>query len=385
MLKHNLPEQIITNAEIVLAEEVVRGSIKIVGSTIKDVSTTPSSLSSAIDFEGDVLIPGLVELHTDNLERHMMPRPNSDWPIKQAIQNHDREITAAGITTVFDAICVGHMDSGPRKETYLQLMASTIESSSQQSKLSADHHIHWRCEIAGENLMQKLEGLVENNLTGLFSVMDHTPGQRQFVSLESYYTYYQGKYGFSNEEMKKYMAERIEAQQKYSAPNRRGVVELAHEMNVPLASHDDATIEHVEEAIEDGIVVAEFPTTIEAAKASHSNGLSVLMGAPNVVRGKSHSGNISARELASQNMLDILSSDYVPFALLYGAILLEQHCEGVTLPDAIATISRNPASQVGLNDRGDISSGKLADLVRYRNQEDVPKIIEVWREGKRVA
>lgn len=378
-------ESIITNAKIVLADEVIDGALKIVDGKIEDISTTRCSSGSALDFEGDMLIPGLVELHTDNLERHVMPRPKSNWPVKAAVLNHDREISAAGITTVFDAISVGHLNAGARDESFLDLMAQSIETLNEKGSLKADHFIHWRCEVSGDDLIRQIEPLSKNSRTGLFSVMDHTPGQRQFVSLDAYRTYYQGKYGLSDTEMASYMEGRIAAQERNSEPNRREIVKLAHTKNIPLASHDDATVDHVDEAIDDGITVAEFPTTLDAAEASHNNGLAVLMGAPNVVRGKSHSGNISARDLGKAGLLDVLSSDYVPFSLLFGATLLETHCENISLPEAISKITLNPAKHVGLTDRGEIAEGKRADLVRYRMNEDVPSIVEVWREGNRVA
>jgi alpha-D-ribose 1-methylphosphonate 5-triphosphate diphosphatase len=152
-----------------------------------------------------------------------------------------------------------------------------------------------------------------------------------------------------------------------------------------LASHDDATPEHVAEAVNDGMAIAEFPTTVEAAKASHESGLRVLMGAPNIVRGMSHSGNVSARALGEKGVLDILSSDYVPGSLLYGALLLEQAADSITLPQAIATVTRNPARAVGLDDRGEIAVGLRADLVRYHVTNKAPIIRDVWREGRKVA
>ena len=160
------------------------------------------------------------------------------------------------------------------------------------------------------------------------------------MSIDAYYTYYQGKFGLNDQQMEEFIAERREAQDRNSQPNRKKIVDLAHSLNIPLASHDDATVVHVDEAIENGIVIAEFPTTMEAAKASHENNLSVLMGAPNVVRGKSHSGNVSARDLANAGVLDILSSDYVPFSLLTGATMLEQHCDNISLPQAISKITK---------------------------------------------
>lgn len=379
-----MPEKVISNARIVLPDEIVMGNIKISDGIICDVSSGNISTSS-FDFDGDYLIPGLIELHTDNLERHVMPRPKSYWPTDSAVANHDREVAAAGITTVFDALSVGYLEKGSRGPEVIHELASAIVNLQQKNVLKIEHFIHWRCEVSGDDTFTDAEKLCENPATGLISVMDHTPGQRQFVSLEAYYTYYQGKYGLTDDQMKEFIGERKDAQIRNSARNRRKIVDLAHSLSIPLASHDDATAEHVDEAIQDGIVVAEFPTTLEAAKASHGNRLAVLMGAPNVVRGKSHSGNVSARELADEGVLDILSSDYVPFSLLYGATLLARHCENLSFPQAIATVTGNPARKVGLDDRGEISTGKRADLVRFRMDTDVPLILEVWRAGERIG
>lgn len=379
-----MPETVVSNAKLVLADEVMTGSIKILDGHIEDVSKGTVAACDH-DFEGDYLIPGLIELHTDNLERHSMPRPGSFWPVGPAVMNHDRELIASGITTVFDAMSVGYRDQEARSTTSLLALTDAIADLTDRGLLKADHFLHWRCEVSGDNMIDAATQLFERELTGLVSVMDHTPGQRQFVKVEAYYTYYQGKYGLTDEEMKAFIEKSLAAHARNSEPNRRQVVKLAHEKNIPIASHDDATEEHVDEAIADGIVVAEFPTTLEAAKASHKNGLLVLMGAPNVVRGKSHSGNVSARELADAGVLDILSSDYLPFSLLYGAILLEEHCEAITLPDAIATVTSTPAKQVGLTDRGEIAVGKRADLVRFSVANDIPNIIEVWGSGKRVG
>ena len=152
-----------------------------------------------------------------------------------------------------------------------------------------------------------------------------------------------------------------------------------------LASHDDATIAHVDEAIEQGIRVAEFPTTEEAARASKDAGLGVLMGAPNVMRGGSHSGNVSARTLAAGGLLDILSSDYIPFSLIQSAFFLGEAVEAISLPQAVAMVSKNPAEAVGLDDRGVIEAGRRADLVRVRVDDHIPVVRTVWREGRRVA
>jgi alpha-D-ribose 1-methylphosphonate 5-triphosphate diphosphatase len=380
-----MTEKLLTNARIVLRDRVINGTLAIRDGVIADISEGSSSLPAAQDCEGDLVVPGLIELHTDNLERHIMPRPEAYWPADAAVMGHDREIAAAGITTVFNALCVGEVHSRSMRVQLLGDMSDAIEAQMAAGALKVDHFFHWRCEISFSGMQELLEPLMGYPRLHLLSVMDHTPGQRQFTDLSSYRAYYQGKFRMSEEELQAFIEERVADQRRYSETNRAVVVAYARERGIRVASHDDATPAHVEEALRDGMVIAEFPTTVEAATASHRGGLSVLMGAPNVVRGKSHSGNVSARELGELGVLDILSSDYVPGSLLYGALLLESAAEGITLPQAIATVTRNPACAVGLEDRGEIAVGLRADLVRCRPTQRAPIIRDVWREGEKVA
>jgi alpha-D-ribose 1-methylphosphonate 5-triphosphate diphosphatase len=221
----------------------------------------------------------------------------------------------------------------------------------------------------------------------LASLMDHAPGQRQFQTIEQYTLYYRKKRNLSDAEFERFIAYRLEESSLYAAPHRKAIVQACAERRIALASHDDATIEHVEESKGFGVRLAEFPTSMEAAKASHDAGMAVLMGAPNVVRGKSHSGNISARALADEGVLDVLSSDYVPLSLIHAPFVLAADESRITLPQAIQMVSTTPARAVGLGDRGRIAKGLRADLVRVRVRDDrsVPIVKSVWREGQRVA
>jgi alpha-D-ribose 1-methylphosphonate 5-triphosphate diphosphatase len=214
--------------------------------------------------------------------------------------------------------------------------------------------------------------------------MDHTPGQRQFTNVEHYFAYYQGRFGYSAADMEALVERRVADQRLYADVNRRRVVELSRQRRLALASHDDATVEHVMEALDLGMTMAEFPTTIEAAGVAHERGMAVIMGAPNVVRGGSHSGNVSARALAAERTLDILSSDYVPSSLLHAAFLLRDE-QGIGLPTAVAMVSATPAEAIGLEDRGEIAVGRRADLVRARLAGEFPVVREVWRAGSRIV
>jgi alpha-D-ribose 1-methylphosphonate 5-triphosphate diphosphatase len=267
----------------------------------------------------------------------------------------------------------------------LNEMSDAIEAQMADRALKADHYFHWRCEISYGGMQELLEPLLGYKRLRMLSVMDHTPGQRQFADISKYADYYQGKFNMSDAELQAFIDARLEDQRLHSARNRQAVVTYARELGLKLASHDDATVEHADEAARDGMTIAEFPTTIEAASASRKTGLRVLMGAPNVVRGGSHTGNVAVTELGQLGLVDILSSDYVPGSLLHGAILLAQGISGIPLPEAVAMITRNPARAVGLDDRGEIAPGKRADLVRFREGRSAPIICDVWRGGEKVA
>lgn len=378
-------ETVFTNARIVTADEVIDGTVSVADGQIKDVAHNGTSVSSAIDLDGDILIPGLIELHTDNLEGHMSPRPKTEWPATAALVAHDSQVIGAGITTVFDSVSLGALLDGSARVTRLQEMMESLYHAVENALLKSEHIVHLRCEVSVAQLPEMLDALIDTPLVRLISIMDHTPGQRQFVNIEVYRTYYQGKYGLTDNEMDEFFAKRRADQEKYSANNRRYAVDQAHARGLSIASHDDATEEHVLEAVDDGMSIAEFPTTVEAAKASHRNGLSVLMGAPNFVRGGSHSGNVSARDLANIGVLDILSSDYVPHSLLHAAFLLEEVSAAHDLPAAIRTVTKTPAESAGLTDRGEIIPGKKADLVRIKRTEHHPLIRGVWRSDERIA
>lgn len=378
-------ETVYTNAEIVLADSVVHGTVVARDGLITAIDRGSSRVAGAIDCGGCLLLPGLVELHTDNMERHIMPRPKTFWPIAAAVLNHDREIAAAGITTVLDALSLGFSEGGEMRGRLIEQFVPALDQLAEAGALKVDHLLHLRCEVSSESLLRQLDALIDHGRVKLMSVMDHTPGQRQFVDFGQFRTYYMGKWAMKEDEFNAFVAQRVASSKRHSAPNRRACVERAAARGIKVASHDDATLPHVEEAKRDGISIAEFPTTLEAAAACHAAGMAVLMGGPNIVRGGSHSGNVAARDLAARGQLDIVSSDYVPSSLLYGALLLSQQIEGLTLPQAIATVTLNPARAVGLTDRGEIAVGKRADLIRVQRTGSVPVVKDVWRGGEKIA
>lgn len=376
-------EQVVTNARIVLENDILDGTVLIRDGKIADISE--GRTEGGEDCGGDYLIPGLVELHTDHLEAHYSPRPGVRWHKTAAIQAHDAQVISSGITTVFDCLRMGSDEDDGFKDGEMRDMADAIQSAVRENRLKADHLIHLRCEVSAANVLDHFRDFENDPFVRLVSLMDHAPGQRQFQTMEQYTLYYKTKRGLTDEAFAEFVARRQESSAAYSMSHRDAIAKVCNARGIAIASHDDATTEHVDEAIGYGVKLAEFPTSFDAAKASHGAGMSVLMGAPNVVRGKSHSGNIAARDLAELGVLDVLSSDYVPLSLLHAPFVLADEMEAVSLPKALAMVTSTPARTVGLDDRGRIAIGLRADLVRVHRQHGVPVTRSVWREGRRVA
>lgn len=379
-----MTEQVFSNARLVLADEVVRGSVRVRNGRIAVVASGGTAVPGAQDLDGDYLLPGLVEIHTDNLERHVMPRPKVYFPMQGAVQAHDAEIATAGITTVFDAIGVGDPYGEGFRARDQSALLQVLDRLEEAQALRAHHLIHVRCELPAPNARELFEPFIGHRRLKLISLMDHTPGQRQWSDIEHARIYYTGKKGWSDAQFEMEVSIAPERQAKYAAPQRAWFAAFAREHRVALATHDDTTVEHIDEAHALGAAISEFPTTLAAARHAKSRGLATAAGAPNVVRGGSHSGNVSVLELAREGVLDVLSSDYVPGSSLQAAWLLHRDA-GFTLSEAVEVVSRRAARACGLADRGEIAEGLRADFVRVKPVEDLPAVREVWRDGRRVA
>lgn len=375
---------VLANARIVLAGEIVVGHVLVRDGRIAAIGSGGTSVPGAQDLEGDYLLPGLVEMHTDNLERHAMPRPKVTFPMRAAVQAHDGEIASAGITTVLDAIGVGDpYDDGFRSRDQGELLR-VLDRLEAAGALRADHHIHVRAELPAPNTLELFEPFRDHRRLRLISLMDHTPGQRQWSEIEHARVYYTGKKGWSNEKFDAEVRIAPERQARYAQPHRQWFADFARAQRVALATHDDTTVAHVDEAVSLGAAMSEFPTTLDAARHARARGLATIAGAPNVVRGGSHSGNVAALDLAREGVLDALSSDYVPASLLLAAWILQRDA-GFSLSEAVGVVSRAPARACGFDDRGEIANGLRADLVRVREVDGHPVVRAVWSAGRRVA
>jgi alpha-D-ribose 1-methylphosphonate 5-triphosphate diphosphatase len=377
-------ETILANARIVLPAEVVTGTLVIRGGRIAELYAGRGVPYGAVDCGNDLVLPGMIELHTDNLEKHVSPRPGVAWPLAGAVMAHDSQIAAAGITTVCDALTIGDLWGNPARAVALRDLVRALDETATAGALRSEHFVHLRAELSHGNLLDAFSHLADHPRVKVVTLMDHTPGQRQFADVAQYRRYYQGKNGVSDAEMDALLERHREGQRRNAAPNRARVVEIARGRAVLIGSHDDACADHVAEAAACGAAFTEFPTTPEAAEAAHARGIAILLGAPNVVRGGSHSGNVSALDLARADRIDVLSSDYVPSSLIHGVLRLHRD-GGMSLPAAVATTTTTPATLLGLEDRGRIEIGARADILRVSDRDDIPVIRAVWREGARVA
>ncbi|MCV9936501.1 alpha-D-ribose 1-methylphosphonate 5-triphosphate diphosphatase [Boseaceae bacterium BT-24-1] len=374
---------ILTNARLILEDEVVTGTIAFDESGIRSVDHARSSLPEAIDVQGDYVAPGLVEMHTDNMEKHFMPRPKVFWPNGLAAALvHDAQMAAAGVTTVYDAICAGTPFSAKdyRKDIFADVM-DALRLGTAENVFRIDHRIHMRCELTSPDLLKDIEPYQDDSLVQLVSLMDHTPGQRQWRDIAHLRTYAIGN-GKTEAEFEEDVVVRQREGQANVGRNWSAVVEMFQARGIPIATHDDTTVEHVEAGIASGAVISEFPTTVEAAQAAKQRGLATIAGAPNVVRGGSHSGGVSVAELAEKDLLDGLSSDYVPASLLQAVLKLNDK-HGIALPAAMAKVTWKVADILGLRDRGHLKPGLRADLVRFRALGATPVITTVWSQGRR--
>ncbi|TCP42421.1 alpha-D-ribose 1-methylphosphonate 5-triphosphate diphosphatase [Rhodovulum marinum] len=379
-----MSEIVLANATLVLPGETVRGAVRVSEGRIAAIDPGTGVPAGAVDCAGDMVMPGLIELHTDNLERHIQPRPAVDWPHAAAIVGHDAELAGVGITTVFDAMRVGSIPSGKaRYRAYARRLASELLELRAHGALRISHFLHLRAEVCSETLAEEMAEFGPEDRVGIVSLMDHTPGQRQFRDISKLKAYVMGKNNFSEAEFIEHVANLRELRERNGAAHERAAVDEARRYGAILASHDDTTAGHVEVSAGLGIKLAEFPTTVEAALACRGHGIAVMMGAPNLIRGGSHSGNVSARELAELDLLDIVSSDYVPGALLMAGLMLGDLWGDMAR--GIATVTRAPADAAHLPDRGRIEPGARGDLIRVARIDGAPVVRGSWVQGVRVA
>jgi alpha-D-ribose 1-methylphosphonate 5-triphosphate diphosphatase len=376
-------EKIFTNAVLVLAHQALHGTIVVRGPAIADIQPGRSHLSAAIDCSGDYLIPGVVDLHTDNLERQVQPRSLARWPSRSAMVAHDAQCAAAGVTTVLDALCLGDLGfDAERIQTFLDGVVD-LEALTEAGLLKADHFLHLRCEVPATDMLGLFDPVSAHPLIRMISLMDHSPGVGQYANID-FYRKLRRQGGLDEATVERRILEMQAHRARWRDPNRRALLDRVRGTTIALASHDDRTEEEIAENAADGIRISEFPVTLEAALAAKRAGMQVIAGAPNIVRGGSHSGNVSAMDLLRADAVDAFASDYVPTSLVEAAFQCVRE-DRASLPMAVAMISANPAAMAGLPDRGRLEAGLRADIARVRLHGLLPIVRQVWRSGERVS
>jgi alpha-D-ribose 1-methylphosphonate 5-triphosphate diphosphatase len=379
-----MTDTILANATLVLPHEVRKGALVLREGRIADILDGSGVPQGAMDCGGDLVMPGLIELHTDNLERHIQPRPGVDWPHQAAIIAHDAELAGTGITTVFDALRVGSVvTSTTNYGEYARALAHEILDLRAKGALRISHFLHLRAEICSETLVEELAKFGPEDRIGIVSLMDHTPGQRQFRDVSKLKDYICGKHGLSDEGFLEHIAAQQAMRARVGELHEMTAVAETRRFGATLASHDDTTAEQVAVSAAHGAHFAEFPTTVEAARACHAHGIKVMMGAPNLIRGGSHSGNVAAKDLAEMDLLDIVSSDYVPAALLSAAMFLGDLWGDVAR--GVSTVTAAPAAATGLTDRGHLDIGARADVIRVTRIGQTCALRGTWVQGHRVG
>jgi alpha-D-ribose 1-methylphosphonate 5-triphosphate diphosphatase len=376
------PETILTNAILVLPDQTLNGTIVLRNSAIADIQPGRSHAAGAVDLGGEHVIPGVVDLHTDNLERQVQPRTLARWPSRSAMVAHDAQCAAAGVTTVLDALCLGDLGfDGERIKTFQDGVVD-LDALTDAGLLKSDHFLHLRLEVPAADTLALFDPVAEHPLVRMISLMDHSPGVGQYANMD-FYRELRRRGGMDEDTIDRRIADLKDQRERLRGPNRRALLDRVRGTTIAIASHDDRTLEEIAENAADGIRIAEFPVTLEAALAAHKAGMTVIAGAPNIVRGGSHSGNVSAMDLVRAGAVDAFASDYVPPSLIEAAFQCSREA-GISLPDAVAMVTEHPASMAGLPDRGRLAIGWRADLVRLRLFGTLPIVRQVWRAGERV-
>lgn len=379
----------LSDFQIVLPDGILeRGSLRIEEGLIADIVEGPVQ-GAAVQGAGLLMIPGLIDMHGDMLERDISPRPGAELPFAMALYELDKRLVATGITTAYAAISFAwHTGQSLRSDAKARAIMATINEL--RPALLADHYVHARFEITNPQAGTILEEMILAGQVHMASIMDHTPGQGQYRDIEGYVKQmfeWRKKMGDPLGGNGKEVTE-TEVRESVAIAQQRpkawdavyAVAKVAQKHGVVLASHDDDTVEKVDLMLDVGINMSEFPVTKEAAQRACQRGLHVAMGAPNALQGRSLSGNLSAAEAIAEGLVDILATDYYPASMLQAAFVLVDR--GILpLHKAIKLISENVADGLQLHDRGQLVVGKVADLVLLDRNGALPRVHGTLRQG----
>lgn len=371
----------LTSAQVMLENETLNdAAVLIANGHIVAINPASSAGAQEINLSGHTLMPGMIDLHCDALEKEAEPRPGVHFPFDFACAQADKRNAAAGITTIYHALSFANAELGVRNNNTAAELARAVHA--WQEHALVDNRVHARYEITDPTAPDILNELLGLDEIHLMSFMDHTPGQGQFKSIDAYRDFLSRTYKKDAAEFEILLANKL-AQGEGAVARMEQLAQHARELGIPLASHDDDRPEKVDVVKKLGVSVSEFPINLETAQAARAAGLATLFGAPNILRGKSQSGSMRALDAVKAGVADCLCGDYSPAALL-PAVLKLPELAGIKLHEAVALVTCNPARAVGLKDRGVIAAGKRADLLAVRHLGGLPQVSRVWSEGLQV-
>lgn len=365
---------VVENGRVVTPESVVEGAVRVEDDRIADVGEVDRHADAVVDARGQVVVPGLVDLHGDDIESHLHPRSGARMDTRMALVSSDRANVGAGITTKFHAIS---FQEEPEENRSPELATDVTAAVDDATDLVADHRIHARCEVTQAAAVEAVETVLEGGGADLVSVMSHIPGKGQFRDEAAFKEFYRGSENHTLAEAEQMIAERTDLGLETLRERVQRVLAVACERDVPAASHDDEDPAEVDWLAERGVAITEYPITLATAQRAADRGLTVAMGAPNLVRGESQWGNLRTADAIEAGVVDALVADYHPPSLLAAAFV----DTGEPLHERVARVTSAPAAAVGLDDRGRIEPGARADLVVV-DPEPTPTVTRALVAGR---
>ena len=374
-----MPVKTISNARIILPNEEITGSLIIENGLIVDI-VPGRIIPDSINLNKAYLAPGIIDIHSDHLEREISPRPNTRFPFSQAFQALDQRAVSSGITTLYNAISFFENKAKGRDAEIAFNICKVLDQAISEDRFQTKHYIHARLDTTNDQILEIIDQIVDIPYVRLAAYNDHTPGHRQYRNVENYITFTTKMFDRSVEEARESIKERQERALENSHV-RDEIHQCLSKKNIIIGSHDDETIEHVDLAIKHGCHFCEFPITEEAARYIRKKGILISMGAPNLILGRSTSNNVSCRDLIKNDLVDIFCSDYHLPAMLQTAIYLMS--QNTPSWKAFHYITRNPAKAVGMeNITGSIEIGKKADLIAFNINDQIANLFMTMVDGK---
>lgn len=369
-------ETILRSKNVLINEEFVSADVVIKGEFIQRIDVYGAN-DVAVDLGDKKIVAGIVDLHSDAIEKEIEPRHGATFPVELAIAELDKKLSMAGVTTMFHAI---GFEENPKKKRSLEFAKHQIEEIYEANKkhLGVDNFVHARFELSATDAVEPIKELIDLGKIQLLSLMDHSPGQGQFKTLDKFKTYYSNYYGLNDDEVQDVVNKKLNKDE----DKINDLINHAKKHNMTLLSHDDDCKEKLQGLLDIGVKISEFPLDLEVAKFAVEKGIATGMGAPNIVRGGSQSGNIAAIELVREGVCKYLCSDYHPTSMLQAVYRMR---EDVNLPleKGFAMVTSTPAAYANLDDRGVIAEGKRADIIVI-DDTNIPKVVLTLKDGESI-